>query len=259
MKIQFIIVGWHYNQIEFYEGLKEMTEINNDVKVFFSCHKEPVSYITENFDYKLFPNVGEEFVAYQQAIDYLNVDDDTVCFFIHDDVIVKNWEFINICVEKLNQGYKFLGNCFNYPVPEFNPHTDYLKVAISEELEGKLKPIDYAREDSKHIFQESLSPTYVIRGSFICCKYSDLKAIGEFEPRKEAWVPLEWSEEHQKVCYRGTTGLGSTGNMFMFMLGYKMNKVFGTESISYLSDRYLDSDYLYEMGRGELDPNNPMR
>jgi thymidylate kinase len=45
----------------------------------------------------------------------------------------------------------------------------------------------------------------------------------------------------------------------MFMLGYKMNKVFGRESIDYLSDRYLDSDYLYEMGRGELDPHNPMR
>jgi len=32
MKIQFIIVGWHYNQMEFYEGLKEMAEIN-DVQV----------------------------------------------------------------------------------------------------------------------------------------------------------------------------------------------------------------------------------
>ena len=46
MKVQFIIVGWHYNQNEFYEGLKELTEINDDIKVFFSCHKEPVSYIT---------------------------------------------------------------------------------------------------------------------------------------------------------------------------------------------------------------------
>ena len=54
----------------------------------------------------------------------------------------------------------------------------------------------------KHIFQESLSPTYVIRGSFICCKYSDLKAIGEFEPRKEAWVPIHINE-NGKPYYRG--------------------------------------------------------
>ena len=38
-----------------------MTEINDDVKVFFSCHKEPAPYITENFDYKLFPIVIVKF------------------------------------------------------------------------------------------------------------------------------------------------------------------------------------------------------
>ena len=39
---------------------------------------------------------------------------------------------------------------------------------------------------------------------------------------------------------------------------YKINKVLGAESITYLSNRYLDSDYIYEMGRGKMDPNNPM-
>ena len=46
--------------------------------------------------------------------------------------------------------------------------------------------------------------------------------------------------------------------MFMFMFSYKINKVFGPHSISYLSDRYLDSDFIYEMGRGEIIPDHPM-
>ena len=43
------------------------------------------------------------------------------------------------------------------------------------------------------------------------------------------------------------------------MFSYKVNKQFGGDKIGYLSDRYLDSDFLYEMGRGKLDPENPMR
>ena len=43
------------------------------------------------------------------------------------------------------------------------------------------------------------------------------------------------------------------------MFSYKVNKQFSQDKIGYLSDRYLDSDFLYEMGRGKLDPENPMR
>ena len=91
MKVQFIIVGWHYHQTEFYEGLKELNDNNENINVFWSCHKEPTKFIKNNFEYKLFPNVGEEFIAYQQAVEYLNLEDDTVCFFIHDDVIIKKF------------------------------------------------------------------------------------------------------------------------------------------------------------------------
>ena len=44
----------------------------------------------------------------------------------------------------------------------------------------------------------------------------------------------------------------------MFMFSYKINRVFGIQSISYLSDRYLDSDYIYEMARAKIDVNNPI-
>jgi len=258
MKIQFIIVGWHYDQIEFYETLKELKNNNKDVDVFWSCHKEPTNFIKDNFEYKLFPNLGEEFIAYQQAIEYLNISDDTTCFFMHDDIVMKNWEFINICVQKLNQGFKFLGNCLNYPLPSFNPTKIYHDgVGITEEFDNK--PIsNYALDKTKHWFDKELSPVAVIRGSFICCKYKDLKHIHGFEPKKEAWIALKWDVENQCHSYRGGAGQSRYGNLFMFMFSYKINRVFGPQYISYLSNRYLDSDYLYEEARGHHDDANPM-
>ena len=130
-------------------------------------------------------------------------------------------------------------------------------MGIKEEFDNKTVT-DYAQDETQKWFDKKLAPVMVIRGSFICCKYSDLKAIYGFEPRKEAWVGPKWSDEYQKHCYRGAKGLGKFGNMFMFMFSYKINRVFGPQCISYLSNRYLDSDYIYEMGRGEIDPNNPM-
>ena len=86
--------------------------------------------------------------------------------------------------------------------------------------------------------------------------------MGGFEPRKEALIPPttekdEWCDTGEPH-YRGTKGLVPFGNIFPALVCYKMNKVFGPESITYLSNRYLDSDYIYELGRGEIDPNNPI-
>ena len=68
MKIQFIVVGWHYNQMEFYETLQELEKNNDSIDVFWSCHKEPNKFVKDNFKYKVFDNVGEEFIAYQRQL-----------------------------------------------------------------------------------------------------------------------------------------------------------------------------------------------
>ena len=52
--------------------LKHIIEANDNVDVFYSCHKEPTQFVKDNFDWKLFDNVGEEIIAYQQAIEYLD-------------------------------------------------------------------------------------------------------------------------------------------------------------------------------------------
>ena len=257
MKIQFIVTGWHFNQSSLIDGLEELQKENKNINVFWSCHRKPTGEVKNKFSWKLFYNGGEECGAYDQAIDYLDLDDDTVCFFMHDDIIIKNWNFLPICLEGLEKN-KIIGNCRDYS-DDFDPFK-VTEMGISKEFDGKTFK-DYVKPENQHLFDRKMQ-ILKVRPSFICMRYRDVKAMGGFEPRKEALIsPItgkdEWCEKGGPH-YRGTSGLGSYGNIFPALVCYKMNKVFGLDSIAYLSDRYLDSDYIYEMGRGKIDPNNPM-
>ena len=137
MKIQFIVVGWHFNEFpELVDQLIELNENNDTINIFWSCHKEPSKKVKENFKYKVFPNLGLEDGAYQQALDYLNLSDDTILFLMHDDLVVKDWGFINKCLEALNNGYKVVGNGINYPLT-LNPN----------EVKRDKKLIEFVKED----------------------------------------------------------------------------------------------------------------
>ena len=68
-------------------------------------------------------------------------------------------------------------------------------------------------DETQKWFDKKIEPVIVIRGSFICCKYSDLKAIYGFEPRKEAWVGPKWDKKYQTYCYRDAKGLGKFGKL----------------------------------------------
>ena len=255
MNIQFIVVGWHMNQSSLIDGLFEIKENNPSVKVFWSCHREPTDEIKNKFEYKVFFNGGEECGAYDQAIDYLDIDDETVCFFMHDDLIIKNWEFINMCINTFNKhpNCKVIGNGIDYAEPAFDPFTVKAN-GIKEEFDNK-RYVDYVKPENQHLFDKVI-PMLKVRPSFICMKYKDVKAMGGFEPRKEALVsPIV---TNGVAHYRNEKGIGSFGNLYPALVCYKMNKVFGKGFVAYMSDRYLDSDFIYEMGRGELDPNNPM-
>ena len=62
LKIQFIVLGWHYNPKSYQEGLLELIKSNPeiDIKVYFVCKKEPPQFIKDNFDYAEYENVGIE-------------------------------------------------------------------------------------------------------------------------------------------------------------------------------------------------------
>ena len=231
MKIQFIIVGWHFDNFpELIEGLKQLKESNLDmIDIFWSCHKEPSDTVKQNFDYQVFPNLGLEDGAYQQALDYLNLSDDTILFLLHDDIVVKNWTFINVCIELLQQGYAFIGNGMNYPAV-FDPN---------EVVRGK-RAIEWVKDECKYLFTTK-ERVLTIRESFICTMAKYFKSIDGFEVIWEEPVPDSEGKYH----------IGGIGNLQQTMLGYKINKYFGADKITYLSGTYQDSEYLYECARGK--------
>lgn len=230
MKLQFIIVGWHFDNFpELVNQLIELNENNDNIDVFWTCHKNPSQKIKENFNYKIFPNLGLEDGAYQQALDYLKIDNDTILFLLHDDLIIKDWNFINICLNQINSGYKIIGNGINYPLT-LDP----------QEVKRGIKHIDRVKPEFQYLFSSPLF-CYTVRESFMCIKRGDLRKIGDFEVVWEEPIPDENGKYH----------IGGIGNLQQSLLGYKLTKVFGKEKIGYLSNNYQDSDYLFECSRGK--------
>lgn len=250
LKIQFIVTGWHYNQDSLINGLIELLEDHRDqINVFFACHNDPPQKIKDNFEWKQFPNLGLEWGAYEQVLEYKPPEPDTIYFFIQDDLIIKNWDFINVCIDKLNSGKTFIGNCTNYPT-QLNPLSD-------SKLGGTF--VDIVKPKNKHLFDRSLN-IKTIRGSFICTMGKYINDVDGFESMlhlaDNKLTPVK--REDGKYEIPGLGGIGGVGNTQLTLFAYKINRVYGHDKIDYLSPRYLDSDYIYECARGGIDNNNPL-
>jgi len=255
MKIQFIVCGWHMNRKGLIDGLYDLKEQNKDIiDVFWSCHREPTDEIKDKFDHKLFFNGGEEYGAYQQAIEYLNLSDDTVCFFLHDDLVLKSFDFITLCIDSLKK-YKVIGNCMNYGENSYDPNK-VIDIGIKKEFDNKTR-LDYVMDENKHFFSRGAIPLRTVRPSFISMKYISVKEIGGFEPRVDAYDYPRKNKEGTYV-YRGNKGMSSWGNEFPQLNNYKFNVVFGQDKIGYLSNTYLDSEYIYECARGNVVSDHPI-
>ena len=92
-------------------------------------------------------NGGEEYGAYEQAINHLDIDDNDVCFFMHDDLIVKYWDFVEMCKNSLEakevettqgmQEVKIIGNGTNYLVENYD-YNKVIDVGINRLEDGSL-------------------------------------------------------------------------------------------------------------------------
>jgi RimJ/RimL family protein N-acetyltransferase len=249
MKIQFIICGWWYDEFDgrkgitdFIDGLIELQKDNEFIDVFWSCHKEPTKLVKDNFKYKVFENVGLEWGAYNKAFNHLDLDDDTIVFCIQDDMVIKDWSFVNACVKHISMGAKIIGNGFNYPML-FKPQSE---ARLSYWLKTKDKLIDYVREENKHMFDvnvEALS----IRGSFMCTRYDHIKQINGFEyVNKE----LTYGVKEDGREFLLTDPYGNTS---LYLNAYKFTKYFGRDKMKWLSNEYRKSPYMIECGRGNID------
>ena len=233
LTIKFVVLGWYYDKYEeLIDGLIEMKNGNPGiVDVFYSCHREPIDKVKENFGWKLFENKGLEWGGYQQAFEHLDIKDNEIYFFINDDLVIKNWDFVNRCISMFNGGSKVIGNGSNYGF-----YLDPEKVIVHEADEpipwGTVtKWIDEVKEENQHIFDEPLHHK-TIRGSFIAIKGKSLKEINGFEV---ANCPYEKEDKTQEF-----------GNVSLNMFGYKISKIFGNDFIDYLGREYANSEYIYE-------------
>ncbi len=278
MKIQFIVCGWWYDEFDgqkgitdFIDGLVQLQEENENIDVFWSCHKEPTQLVKDNFKYKVFKNVGLEWGAYDQAFKYLKLDDDVFCFFIQDDIIVHDWNFVSTCIETLtDEKVKIIGNGFNYPSmihPSKVP-------GISLNWIDKTKTwVDYVRDENKHIYDTDIN-AYSMRGSFFATKSEYIKEIGGLDyvdvplpnyalrvvPKNSAdsaeknIMVYDDTEVPDDIKYiekmKLTNGFGNTT---MYLNAYKFTKFWGIDSMRWMSNRYRKSKFMTECGNGQVE------
>jgi hypothetical protein len=256
-KIQFIVCGWWYDEFDdkvdmtdFIDGLIELQKDNDNIDVFWSCHKKPTELIKDNFKYKVFENIGLEWGAYNKAFNHLDLDDNTVVFCIQDDMVIKDWSFIDVCIQHINKGVKIIGNGFNYPMM----FTPYQEARLSYWLKTKHRWVDYVREENQHMFDQAMQ-VLSIRGSFMCTRYDHIKEINGFEYVNK---PLTYGKKEDG---REFILIDPFGNTSLYMNAYKFTKYFGSDKMKWLSNHYRKSPYMIECGRGNInlpqDKNTP--
>ena len=167
--IKIIVCGWWFdkfdnknNQTSFIDNLKFINDNNDNIEVFWACHKDPIPLVKNNFNWKLYDNVGLEWGAYNKAFNDISFNDDDFVFCIQDDMVIKDWGFINACQSHLSDDkIKIIGNGFNYPYL-MNPLEE---ARLSYWLKTNDRWVDYVRPENQHMYKETIN-CLSIRGSF---------------------------------------------------------------------------------------------
>ena len=240
LKIQFIILGWHYAPKSYQEGLVDLMKNNNneevEFKVYWVCKKEPTQFIKDNFDWKIYKNEGIEWKGYTDGFFDLGLDDDTICFFTHDDIEVKNWMFIPRIIDRLDGKIKLMGNGIN---PGFHLNPDDIITPGNKD-----EPFPFG---SKYTWKEVAinkefftEPGYCknLRASFMAMKAKTFREMKGLE-----WLIDPYDGKSENLLW---------ANICCNLNGYKWTKLYGTEAIGYLSWTYEESEYISELERGKL-------
>ena len=248
--IKIIICGWWFDefdnkkgQTQFIEELKYINESNDNINVFWACHKEPTPLVKNNFKWKLYENVGLEWGAYNKAFNDLEFNDDDYIFCIQDDMVIKDWGFIEACVDHLSDyKVKIIGNGFNYPY-DMDPKEE---ARLSYWLKTKDRWVDYVRSENQHMFDKKIH-CLSIRGSFLATKWKHIKLINGFEYVNK---PLSNGVKEDGTEF---VLIDPFGNTSLYLNAYKFTKYFGQNSFKWLSNTYRRSKWMVECGRGNVD------
>tara|TARA_Y100000592_G_scaffold101195_1_gene186723 strand:+ start:4017 stop:4937 length:921 start_codon:yes stop_codon:yes gene_type:complete len=283
-KLRFIVCGWWFDEFDnkkgqtsFIEELKEFSDKNDFVDVFWTCHKTPPSIVKDNFNWKEFPNLGLEWGGYDQGWRHIqksneleSFNDNDIIFFMQDDILIHDWSFVKKCIDLIESGAKVIGNGANYPL-YFNP-LDIPPISKNW-IDPNKRWIDYIREDNHDLIQGPLQ-SISVRGSFVCLTHESMTAIGGFDyvdtplPNHALRTVSKGSPDahkHNLMVYDKTkvpTDINvieklqltnGFGNTTMYLNAYKFTKVLGAHKFKYLSDTYRKSPYMTECGNGMVE------
>ena len=168
------------------------------------------------------PNVGYDWGCYQQFLDTGAWRGYDHVFFLHDDIVIRDIGFVPACIERLATGARFVGNGRNAAKtdwPTTHAHC-YAHAAVRPPGPG---------------FRHA-----TVRGSFLATTRPALAELGGFE--------VFWDPFHLTDRFGNWSVVASSGRMAVR---------FGPDRLAFLSDAYLESDYLVELVRGTADQDQP--
>ena len=214
----FCITGWHF-PTDFYQQIAALS----DVDVYIVSHKkmrDVPAFISELFPPErilIKSNIGYDWGCYQQFIDSGLWKDYELVFFMHDDILIHDYGFINQ-VALLLKDYRVIGNGRG-------------KGSVGHSC-LKSHPYAYAHSTWRPDSFDFCHPT--VRGSFFALSSRSLSKLGDFEVY---WDPFKVFIDFGNWSTKATCG--------------KMADCFGENSFGYLSDEFGTSDYMTEFVRGE--------
>ena len=219
-KTAICVAGWHFNE-EFYYRVSRLPKS----EVFVVSHRPPEAVPPYVFDHiqssNIFfeSNLGYDWGCYQQFLRTGIWREYDYVFFMHDDIVIKDIEFIQQCARELETS-KVVGNgrvaLWDVPTNIAESYSVYY-------AHSSFKPPRSFRHDG-------------VRGSFFATTSEALHLLEAFE--------VFWDPFHLTAGFGNFSARASCG---------KWQYLLGDQCFGFLSDTYCESDYISELVRDGKD------
>lgn len=214
----FCITGWHYPP-EFYQGLSGLSSVDIYI-VSHQKRRDMPSFVFDLFtddQILIRSNIGYDWGCYQQFISSDLWRQHEILFFMHDDIKIHNFNFVEE-TEKLLKDFAVVGNGRGKGGVSFTGVRSH--------------PYAYAHSSWKPASYDFQHQT--VRGSFFATTRSALEELRSFE--------VYWDPFKIFIGFGNWSTKASCG---------KMEATFGPDCFGYLSETFGSSEYIKEFVRGE--------
>ncbi|KPA13969.1 hypothetical protein MHK_005824 [Candidatus Magnetomorum sp. HK-1] len=212
MKYKIYVAGWYFEEYEsFYQSMLPLKD-----HVIVGSHRKIPDNVSSIYKSKFYENIGGGIGLYEQLRlddEFSEINEQDFVIFMHDDAKILRLDFPEKLFEIL-QTKKCAGNSIENPL-----YHDFKDIEAGEE---------YAKGDW---FQKAKSiPDFkwkVVDGRCFAIKTEILREINGLED-------MYWGTDHR------------TTNYSLRLFSAKLACYYGTESVDYISDKWLVSDYIIE-------------